>query len=85
MEVTKYYCELCGKEIGYREWTEIVVAVRSYIPHRNDVITCSRKMCDDCLKEVGLMEENQLEPSTVSLYNKYKFKNILKKLLKKED
>lgn len=85
MEVTKYYCELCGKEVEYRQWTEIVVAVRSYIPHRNDVITCSKKMCDDCLLEVGLMHENESEPHIYALASKYRFKNILKKLLRKEN
>lgn len=72
---------MCEKEIGYREWTEVVVAVRNYIPHRQDVITESRKICDECMREVGLMEKEETEPSKYVLVNKNRFFNILKKML----
>lgn len=84
MEVTKYYCELCGREVGYREWTEIVIAVRSYVPHMQDVVTNSKKICADCLIEVGLIEGDKKEPSKYVLFDKNIFKNIIKQIVGKK-
>lgn len=91
MEVTKYYCELCGREVGYREWTEIVIAVRKYVPHRQDMVSHSKKICIDCTRELGLIEECQkIEPvppegpALRSPFDNKIFKNIIKRIVGKK-
>ncbi|MBU5312238.1 hypothetical protein KQI38_09380 [Tissierella carlieri] len=86
MEVTKYYCELCEREVEYKKWTEIVIAVRHYVPHRQDIESCSKKICIYCMKELELVEEVvYLEDRPLSvkkhLVDKNKFKNIIRNLI----
>lgn len=94
MEVTKYYCETCWKELSYGEWTTVTITVR----HKNikrgpgEIESYSNKICDDCLKEVGLIETPITEPIKREtnnppsvrhvLWNGEKFKNVIKNLIK---
>lgn len=79
MEVTKYYCELCNEEIKNKQWTQILIATVEYIPHRQDVVTHSKKICNNCMKELGLIEDAY---STKEIETQIRKKSVFKRFIK---
>lgn len=87
MEVTRYYCQTCGSEVRYEDWTRVEIAIDFKSTHNKygEKLYLMQKVCDDCLSELGFpatLNTKEIKSLKWELEGtKGKFMEVAKKIL----
>lgn len=86
MEVTKYYCENCGSEVGQDQFArvELKISFRNNYGYCRDSIYAYKRVCDKCVEELGFPatpEYKEINKLKYKLSVKDKFMAVAKKML----